>query len=697
MAQKKVFKNNLTLNIIIATTTLLIVFGIIISAISYTKFNDTVYEFYHNESYATATSALDLFNADHIDDYLANADKITGKTTIGEDEQNIRDLKAEFDAAAARLQKFAETQNVAILYVIVPNQEDYSKYYSVFNCPNAKFVPYSAWELGSLHEHSQPNEYDGIYKNMMENGLESANVSRKQKDANGGLPHINMLLPVKDSNGDVVAIVVVQHTMALLNKLGTSFTILVAMTTLILAVVSVLGFILIVRKQFVTPIQNIVAEAQRFAKDNSEPDVPLDGSISKIHEISNLAEAIDQMELDTLRNIRNLAEAIKKQEKIDSELDIARQIQESLLPKTFPAFPNRCEFDLYASMHAAKQVGGDFYDYFLVDDDHLAFVMADVSGKGVPAALFMMATKIIIYERTMLGGSPAEILEFVNKRICAHNDAEMFVTVWLGILEISTGKITAANAGHDNPAVTRNGKFEFVKSKRGVVVGAMEDAKYQNFEIQLEKGDKIFLYTDGVPEATNAENAMFSLTETLNAINDLSTGHPKDIVEGVNKMIDVFVGGAPQFDDTTMLCIEYAGALDKNKREFSIPADKDHLPMLNDLLSDFMQAKKANQKTINQLLVCIEEIFVNVVDHADLPEGSQVDVSVSFADGLLTITFKDSGAKYNPLEKQDPDITLPANERREGGLGIFMTKKLVDNAKYEYVDGQNVLTLEKKL
>ncbi len=697
MGNKKVHKSNLTVYIVLATLMLLIAFGIIVSSISYSKFNETLLNFYHDESYATAVSAIDFINADHIDEYLEYADKITGETPIDDSEQQIKDLKKEWDEANARLQKFAVSQDVAIIYLIVPDSANYANYYSIFNCPNSKYVPYSAWALGSMHSHSEPNEYDAIYQKMMENGLETANVTRKKKDANGGLPHINMLVSVKDSAGNVVGILVVQHTMALLNRVGVSFTILVAMTTLILAVVAVLAFILIVRRQVITPIKTIMDEAQRFAKDNSEPDDHLDENISRIYEISNLAKAIDQMELDTLKNIENLAVAIKEQEKIDSELDVARQIQESFLPKEFPAFPTRKEFDLFASMQPAKQVGGDFYDYFFVDDDHLVFIIADVSGKGVPAAIFMIVAKILLHELFTSGETPAHVLEALNARICSHNDAEMFVTMWLGILDVKTGKIIAANAGHDNPAVMKNGKFEFVQAKRGLVVGAMDDAKYHDFEIQLEKGGKIFLFTDGVPEATNSKNEMFSLKETLDSVNSFSKRTPKGIIDGVAENIGVFVGAAPQFDDTTMLCIEYLGPAPSNKREFSFPAEKDNLVKINEAIIEFLEEHNANKKAINQLLVAIEEVFVNVANHADLPEGSSVDVVLSIENGLLSVSVKDHGAKYNPLENQDPDITLPAEERREGGLGIFITKKLVDNIKYEYADGQNVLTLEKKL
>ncbi len=246
--------------------------------------------------------------------------------------------------------------------------------------------------------------------------------------------------------------------------------------------------------------------------------------------------------------------------RLDAELNMASRIQEGMLPSIFPPFPDRDEFDLYASMDPAKEVGGDFYDFFLVDDDHLCMVMADVSGKGVPAALFMMASKIILANNAMMGKSPAQILTDTNAAICSGNKEEMFVTVWLGILEISTGKLTAANAGHEYPAVQRpDGAFELLKDKHGFVIGGMDGIRYKEYEVQLAPGSKLFLYTDGVPEATNAQGELFGADRMVAALNRDGTGEPKDILTKVRESVDAFVKDAEQFDDLTMLCMTYKG------------------------------------------------------------------------------------------------------------------------------------------
>lgn len=244
----------------------------------------------------------------------------------------------------------------------------------------------------------------------------------------------------------------------------------------------------------------------------------------------------------------------------ERDLTLATRIQADMLPNIFPAFPEREEFDIYASMNPAKEVGGDFYDFFFIDDTHLGLVMADVSGKGVPAALFMMIAMTLIKNNAMTGKSPAEVLSATNEQICANNREEMFVTVWFGILDLETGKITAANAGHEFPMVkSTDGDFELLKDHHGFVIGGMEGMKYKEYEIQMNPGSKLFLYTDGVPEATNSNDELFGVERALDALNIDSNRSPMELLQAVDGAVDVFVGDAPQFDDLTMLCIKYNG------------------------------------------------------------------------------------------------------------------------------------------
>ena len=210
-------------------------------------------------------------------------------------------------------------------------------------------------------------------------------------------------------------------------------------------------------------------------------------------------------------------------------------------------------------MDPAKEVGGDFYDFFMIDDDHLGVVIADVSGKGVPAALFMMISKTVVQNFAMLGVGAGEVLRRANNALCAQNKMEMFVTAWIGVLELSTGKMTCASAGHEYPAIYHNGKFELLMDKHGFVLGGMEGVKYKEYEIQLDKGDKIFVYTDGVPEATSANTELYGTDRMIEALNSRPEADPKEILRIVRASVDEFVGSAEQFDDLTMVCVEYKG------------------------------------------------------------------------------------------------------------------------------------------
>ena len=277
-------------------------------------------------------------------------------------------------------------------------------------------------------------------------------------------------------------------------------------------------------------------------------------------EIEILAESFADISKKTADYIEQITVITAEKERIGTELALATRIQADMLPNTYPAFPDRPEFDIYASMDPAKEVGGDFYDFFLVDDDHLCIVVADVSGKGVPAALFMMASRIILASYAKQGKSPAEIMRSTNETICQNNREEMFVTVWLGILEISTGKIRAANAGHEYPVLMQpGGKCELYKDKHGFVLGGMDGVQYKEYEFTLQPGARLFLYTDGVPEATNRDNELFGTERMLDALNEDMQADPQMVLHQVRCAVDAFVGDAEQFDDLTMLCLEYKG------------------------------------------------------------------------------------------------------------------------------------------
>lgn len=342
----------------------------------------------------------------------------------------------------------------------------------------------------------------------------------------------------------------------------TQYVILLVIATLITALIGMA----VMRRKIVIPINRMTKAAKEYGADRQNQDIGFrhfnDLGIRTGDEIENLAQTLKELEGDLANYVENLTRVTAEKERISTELDVAARIQQSMLPSIFPPFPERGEFDIYATMEPAKEVGGDFYDFFMIDDDHVGIEIADVSDKGVPAALFMMASKILLANKAAEGLTPAQVLETVNERVCGNsNGVGMFVTVWLGILEISTGKLTAANAGHEYPILLRaDGSAELIHDKHGLVIGGMPGMKYTDYEIQMMRGDKIFVYTDGVTEATSSTGELFGMERTLTAAEKLpADADPKQVLGGIHHAVEQFVREAEQFDDLTMLCLVYRG------------------------------------------------------------------------------------------------------------------------------------------
>ena len=374
-------------------------------------------------------------------------------------------------------------------------------------------------------------------------------------------------VPVRDRGGNTVGYVLTDISVVGLIRNTVMYLFQFALVLVLLTVLLAYFFVRYFKKTLVNPINRIAGAAETYARDRRTGAENTDHfsrnalSIRTGDEVENLSLVMEDMERDLNEFEADLTKITAEKERINTELSLATRIQAAMLPHIFPPFPGRTELDIYASMDPAKEVGGDFYDFFLGDDDHLCLVMADVSGKGIPAALFMMASKIILQSCAMLGASPAEILTKTNEAICSNNQEEMFVTVWVGILELSTGKLTASNAGHEYPALrSGEGGFALYQDRHGFVLGGMEGMKYRNYELLLSPGDRIFVYTDGVPEATDTAKEMFGTERMLAALNEDPDASPEDILKNVRNAVDRFVRDAEQFDDLTMLCLVYHGA-----------------------------------------------------------------------------------------------------------------------------------------
>ena len=529
----------MAVQIIGVVVSLMALFGIVVSIIGYVTFSNSIKSEYAVTTYHMADTAATLVNGDHLTDYLE------GKET------------EEYERTKGYLDHYCHEMWVSLVYVIMVDTTDYGRFVSIFNSVNnaVDHSSYTPWELG--HQRNTTNdEYRMKYQALYDQTAFYETVYR-MNPTDGSHPHITTMVPIKDMYNNTNGILCIQRPVSEIEALTKPYLFIIVVSTTILAFLAALFIATYIRRKFVKPIRKVSEEAARFARDNERGE-PLEG-ISNLREIHNLAVSVDKMENDMLRYIDNLTQATAEKERMGAELTLAAQIQSQSVPTSFPAFPGRNEFDIFALMDPAKEVGGDFYNFKLIDDDHLIMIIGDVSGKGIPAALFMMVANILITNTSLTGKSPAEILAAVNNELYEHNSVEMFVTVWLGVLTISTGKIIAANAGHEYPAIMSGGKFSLLKDKHGFVAAGMKDMKYTNYEIELSPGDKLFVYTDGVPEAMNAEEELFGTDRMISVLNEEPTAAPEQVLRNMQQGINAFVKDAEQFDDLTMLCLEYFG------------------------------------------------------------------------------------------------------------------------------------------
>ncbi len=420
-------------------------------------------------------------------------------------------------------------------------------------------------------------------------------------------------------------------------------------------------------------------------------DVSID--VATKDELGLLAGTFNKMTVDLKESIAQNERVLAENERIATELDVATKIQASMLPCIFPAFPEREDFDIYASMLPAKEVGGDFYDFFLIDDNTLAVVMADVSGKGVPAALFMVIAKTLIKNNAQLGKSPSEVFETVNRLLCENNEAGMFVTAFMGYLDITSGKFTFVNAGHNPPLISSKGTFDWLKAKRSFILAGMDGMSYKQNEVVLKPGDELFLYTDGVTEAMNPENKLFTEARLLEIISAKGGGDLKELLCAVKLGIDEFAAGAEQADDITMLSLRYKGTV-SSIDELVVRAELENIKEVQDFIA--MRIKECPAKIRNKISIAVDEVFANIARYAYDEPGGGVTVRVA-VDEDIHIEFEDGGAAYNPLAAEDPDVSLPAAEREIGGLGVFMVKKLMDSVEYRRDGMKNILRIRKKI
>ncbi|WP_407429497.1 SpoIIE family protein phosphatase [Treponema sp.] len=448
------------------------------------------------------------------------------------------------------LQDFVDKFELNMIYVSSVLPPDYTHITYIYN-PVKKGGRYSEYPLGYEEEYVQA-DYNASTKRVFEEGATIVRHTMKTRSGS----HITAQIPVMDSSGKIIAVLGVQKNIQEFVDARYSFVNFVIALELVFAVLFIGLFIIYFNKKFINPITFITRETDHFASYGGNPSDRL-LEVKNQDEIGILAHSLHQMEKDICRNIEELTRITAEKERISTELSVASKIQSDMLNKEYPPFSDRTDFDLFASMSPAKEVGGDLYDYLLLDDDHLMITVGDVSGKGMPAALFMGKSKVLLDFYAMLGLGPEEIFEKANNQLCKNNDSGLFVTCWLGIFCFSTGELRFVNAGHPAPVLYHEGEFSYLKTKPNFVLGGMEDYPYVEHTITLSKGDRIFVYSDGVTEATNGENQLFEEERLLAAIKKTENLKAPDILKSVRSSIDEFVGKAEQFDDITMLSFEW--------------------------------------------------------------------------------------------------------------------------------------------
>lgn len=442
------------------------------------------------------------------------------------------------------------------------------------------------------------------------------------------------------------------------------------------------------------PITKLAKFAIETGKGNLDSEIVLDSP----EEFARLAKILNKMVKDIKEYIKKLNQMTTEKKEIETELNIAKSIQYSTLPNMFPPYPERSEFDIYAAMYTAKEVGGDFYDFFFIDKNRLAFLTADVSGSGIPAALFMMTTKTLIKNLAQTGMTTSLLMEKINNKIYKTNKEGFFITAFYCVLDIPTGKLTCLNAGHNPPLVRlkkANNKFEYLKTPVNFILGRIANITYETVEITLSPEDCIFLYTDGITEAQNQHKQLYGESRLLNCLNKISDEDisVKNLLNVVKNDVDHFLQGEEQTDDITMTALIYNGFADSKK--IVLEAKVDNLSKLINETESFV-AKYITDKNIkSNINISVEEIFVNVAHYA-YPTGSSGEIEIIFKgkNNKIEIRFIDSGIKYNPLETKEPDTNLNISDRKPGGLGVFMVKNLVNSIEYEYHNGKNILIIQ---
>lgn len=466
--------------------------------------------------------------------------------------------------------------------------------------------------------------------------------------------------------------------------IGKAIRLLVIMVAVVIVLLGFAG--LAMTRRFTRPILTLTKDVKKIGAGNFEYRT----KIASGDEIEELGTAFNVMADKVQHYIDDFAAATAEKERIRTELTVAARLQSDMLPVAEDAFTLYDAFTLAAVMRPAKEMGGDFYDFFMTDEEHLALVVADVSGKGVPAALFMVIAKALLQSNIKREKSLERAMEITNESLCANNKNGMFVTVWAGVLDISDGTLTYINAGHCHPLVKgRDGSVMYLKELGGFVLAGAEGMTYRQSVVRLRTGDVLFQCSDGVTEANDCNGALYGEERLERILELLGTNEPQDIINAVWNDVCTYEGIAEQFDDITMLVLRFNGGAGKKEAWCGVPLIES-MPDVIKFIDDTLKEETVNKSDRAKFLVAVDEIYSNICRYSKAAESK---IEYHATKTYVQISFEDDGIPYNPLEHDAPDITLSAEEREVGGLGIYMVRTMMDDMEYEYADGKNRLTI----
>lgn len=537
--------------VVISTVIFMGILTTAIASIGYKLYYDSVLESYIN----------------YADTVLEYACRKAKQYSFGDMITN-REMPEGYEAFREELNEIKDSSDIEYLYAIYFDDiEDIHSLHYAINAKNRKELSVNKLVSEIYTFMGKPVEAGGfeddtlrILQKAVKDKKENTGTLTGYSDVYGHM--LNGYHVMFDKSGNAAGLLCVEIDINRINAGLQKYVRIVILTASILTVLIILLFVFYAERYLTGPVMRIIKSSTAFVEDlrrGTEPEklVYADTKVSPRGDIGMLAANVKSLADGVTSYMINLRDTTAEKERIGTELNVATKIQAEMLPIIFPPFPDRNEIDIFASMTPAKEVGGDFYDFFMVDERHIAVVAADVSGKGVPAALFMVIGKTLIKDHTQPGADPAEIFMKVNNLLCEANGEELFITAFLGILDLVTGELKCVSAGHEPPYIYHDGKWTEHKIKKAFVLAGMEDMKYTTVTLQLEPGDKLFQYTDGVTEATDAHEQLYGDARLDAALNRIGNVPARELCAGVKADIDAFVGEAPQFDDITMICLEY--------------------------------------------------------------------------------------------------------------------------------------------